>query len=192
MDHPTQNHHAVLVVDMQKAYFNNKALRDQQATLTQRINEIIRHAYAYHLPVFTVRTEHQKDFATWTLNMLSDREGYLFAGEEDAAYVPDLDTKHGIEVLKTRDSAFIDTPLATMLKNHDIETVIICGVSTHTCLFQTASDAYALNINVIIASESVASHKPEYHQVALDILHTEYRQATMTNAELQKYIEKNC
>lgn len=192
MNNTPKHRCAILVVDMQNAYFNNDALQKQQTALTEKINEILSLAKTHNLPVFNIRTEHQKDIATWTLNMKSDNQGYLFAGDDDSKNVPSLITDGSIEVIKTRDSAFYGTTLPTMLKNHNADSVILCGVSTHTCIFQTASDAYAENLNVMIAKDAVASHKPEYHQTALDILRIEYRQAAMTNDELKQYIQDNC
>jgi nicotinamidase-related amidase len=183
---------AVLIVDMQNAYFNNDALREVQENLTEKINGVIEIAATCQIPVFNIRTEHQKDIATWTLNMKADKQGYLFVGEDDSGNVPNLATSESVDLIKTRDSSFHATPLATMLKNYNIDTVILCGVSTHSCIFQTAADAYAQNISVVLASEAIASHEPEYHQVALDILNSEYRQATMTNQQLKEYIQNQC
>jgi nicotinamidase-related amidase len=187
---PTPNI-AIMIVDMQNAYFNNGTLRDRQIRLTENINEIISIAKHHSLPAFNIRTEHQKDIASWTLNMLDDKQGYLFSGESDSQNVPNLIVDNIIPVTKTRDSAFHETTLLSMLRNYDITTVVICGVSTHTCIFQTASDAYALNLRVILANDAIATHQPQYHQPALNILETEYRQKTMTNKELQKYIQNN-
>ncbi len=185
------NHTALLIIDMQKAYFHNDALKERQDELTYNTNAMISLAHVQSMPVFNIRTEHQKDIATWTLNMMNDHQGYLFTDEDDSQNVPHLNIKNTIEVIKTRDSAFHGTMLSTMLKNHSIDTVILCGVSTHTCIFQAASDAYAANINVIIAGEATASHQPKYHKTALDVLGLEYRQAVMTNASLKKYIQNN-
>jgi nicotinamidase-related amidase len=182
---------ALLVVDMQNAYFNNDALQAQRETLTEKMNELLALAKEHNIPIFNIRTEHQRDIATWTLNMLDDGQGYLFAGDKDSQNTHNLTLDGSIEVIKTRDSAFYGTTLTSMLANHNTHTLIVCGVSTHTCIFQTAADAYAANLTVVIASEATASHKPEYHQTALDILKVEYRQAAKTNRELQQYIQDN-
>lgn len=183
---------ALLVVDMQAAYFKNTALRDQQHILSKNTNQLILLARQNHFPIFNVRTEHQTDIATWTLNMRDDKQGYLFKGDTDAENILGLDVGNTIELIKTRDSAFYDTPLASMLKNHDIATVILCGVSTHTCIFQTASDAYAANLRVILASDAIATHLPKYHKNALTVLEKEYRQRVMSMQQLKNYIQDNC
>ncbi|MDB5187219.1 MAG: cysteine hydrolase [Candidatus Saccharibacteria bacterium] len=182
---------ALLIVDLQNAYFNNDALRDQQSKLLEKTNELIAMAHAYSMPIFNIKTEHQKDIATWTLNMIDDDSGYLFAGDDDAQNIDGLQTQDSIEVIKTRDSAFYGTTLPIMLKNHSVDTMILCGVSTHTCIFQTASDAYAANFRIILAIDAIATHDPKYHQNALTILETEYRQRSMNLEKLKDYIQDN-
>lgn len=188
---PTDARTALLIVDLQNAYFNNDALRDCQATLLEKTNELIAMCLENNLPIFTIRTEHSHDLATWTLNMLDDKQGYLFKDDNDSQSIPGLHLDQTIEVLKTRDSSFHDTTLSAMLKNHAIETLILCGVSTHTCIAQTAADAYAQNFRVLLAEEAIASHKPEFHHVALTMLQTEYRQQVVRHSELKQYIQDN-
>lgn len=182
---------AVLLIDLQSAYFNNVALENCRAELVEKTNEIITIARHHDLPIFNVKTEHQKDMTTWTLNMLDDQRGYLFTGSDDAKNIAGLNVEDSIEVIKTRDSAFYDTHLVGMLKNHHLNTLIVCGVSTHTCVFQTAADAYAANFRIILASEAIATHQPKYHKNALTILETEYRQRIMDTSQLKKYIQDN-
>lgn len=182
---------ALLIVDLQNAYFNNDALRQQQDALLKNTNKLIVTARRHDIPIFNVITQHHKDIATWTLNMLDDKQGYLFASDEDSNNIPGLDLQDSIEVIKTRDSAFYDTTLGSMLKNHAVDTIVLCGVSTHTCIFQTASDAYAANFRAILARDAIATHQPDYNENALAILKTEYRQRIMNKTELEKYIQDN-
>lgn len=182
---------ALLIIDLQNAYFNNDALQAQQASLVKNTNMLVEIAHHHHLPVFNVRTEHHKDIASWTLNMLDDKQGYLFKGEEDVKSINGLRVDNTIEVLKTRDSAFHHTTLEAMLRNHRIQTLILCGVSTHTCILQTASDAYAANFRVILAQDAIATHEPKFHKNALTVLETEYRQRIMDMAQLKDYVQNN-
>lgn len=175
---------AVLIVDMQNAYFANQALRDQQAGLVAACNQLIEAAKGASLPVFMVTTAHHRDISTWTLNMMADQQGYLFTGSDGTATVPDLETAGTIALTKTRDSAFFETTLLSMLRNYDITQLILAGVSTHTCIAQTAADAYAANFAVTIATDAVASHQPRFHQVMLDLLALEYRQKLQTVKEI--------
>lgn len=181
---------ALVIIDMQKAYFNNDALEVKRETLTTACNELTANAKANDIPVFSVVTKHQKDGSTWTLNMIDDRAGYLFTGETDSEVVEGLDVTGAVTIVKTRDSAFYETELLEQLRQRDIETVVLAGVSTHTCVFQTAADAYARNIRVILARDAIASHDPGRHDSALDVLETEYRQASIANPKIAALMSK--
>lgn len=180
---------ALLIVDIQKAYFNNEALQARQQSLVHSTNELVALMRQYDMPVFNIRTEHDKDGTTWTLNMKDDGEGYLFKGDEDTGNITGLDTQDTIEVIKTRDSSFFQTNLANLLRAMDVYQLIICGVSTHTCIFQTASDAYAHNFIAILARDAIASHNPEYDQQAFETLRTEYRQRVLTNKDIAEILK---
>src|SRR5690348_12248361 len=97
----THNNTALLVIDMQKAYFNNGALAERQKSLVTACNEIIDAATKSGLPVIYVRTAHQRDKSTWTLNMLDDGEGYLYYDDSDTQYIEGLHIANTNEVIKT-------------------------------------------------------------------------------------------
>ena len=153
---------ALLLVDLQKAYFNNHALKKRKSQLVQKTNELIALARKRQWPIFNIITTHQKNRATWTLNMLDDQQGYLFEGDGDSDVIDGLELQEAVTVRKTRDSAFYETNLLAMLRNYGIEQIILCGVSSHTCILQTAADAYAANIRVTLAKEAIASHQPTF------------------------------
>ena len=179
---------ALLLVDLQKAYFNNHALKKRKSQLVQKTNELIALARKRQWPIFNIITTHQKNRATWTLNMLDDQQGYLFEEDEDSDIIDGLELQEAVTVRKTRDSAFYETNLLAMLRNYGINQVILSGVSSHTCILQTAADAYAANIRATLAKEAIASHEPAFHDIAMTILTTEYRQQVQTNSELENNI----
>ena len=177
---------ALLIIDMQKAYFHNDALKKREPELVAAVNELIDWARATDRPVFNVVTHHQRDRSTWTLNMLDDDKGYLFTDASDSDVVDGLKVSQAEMVVKTRDSAFHGTDLTKRLEAYGVDTIVLAGVSTHGCVLLTATDAYALNLRVIIASDAVATHDPRFHQPILDMLAQEYRQPSRSNRELRE------
>ena len=83
---------AVLMIDLQNAYFEDPALASRQETVVEAANLLLRTATAAQVPVLLVRTEHRRDRSTWTLSMLDDDQGFIFEGTEQAAYLPGLQT----------------------------------------------------------------------------------------------------
>lgn len=175
---------ALVVIDMQRCFFEAEPLASERERLVAACNELLTAADEAGTPAFTVRTEHHRDRSTWTLNMLEDDRGFAFTGNDDAQYVEGLENAAAHEILKTRDSAFLDTPLAAELARLGVETVIVAGVSSHTCVAATAADAYAHDFHVVLAEDAIASHRPELHDVALATLCQEFRLGRMPVVEV--------
>ncbi|NLM19595.1 MAG: isochorismatase family protein [Clostridiaceae bacterium] len=55
-------------------------------------------------------------------------------------------------------------------KSDKIDTLIIAGVETHVCVFQTARDLLRLDYNVYLASDAVGSRDPENKKNVLDLM----------------------
>lgn len=172
---------ALIVVDMQRAFFANDELEKKRESLTRACNKLTNYALSRNCPIFMLRTLHTRDRKTWTLNMMDDNEGYLFDGDDDAQYIDGLNTFGTIEIIKTRDSGFWQTKLLSEIRSRSITNVVICGVSTHSCVAETAIDAYNANLRVELAVEAIASHDPRYHESTLSMLRQEYRMTLLEN-----------
>ncbi|GAA1770078.1 isochorismatase family cysteine hydrolase [Kocuria aegyptia] len=174
--HPAQGRTALLVIDMQNSYFDFPELEEQRKSVTAKVNELIRAARDGGCPVLLIRTQHERDRSTWTVNMHDDEQGFAFPGTEQSAYVAGLDTEGGTGLVKTRDSAFFDTDLAARLRNLDATHLMLCGISTHSCVAQTAIDAFAHNFRAAVARDAVASENPDLSRALLTFLEDEMRQ----------------
>ena len=181
---------ALLIIDMQKVYFTDPQLKRTQNSLVDSTNQLIAMAHRCEMPIFNIRTEHTHSPATWTITMRDDEQGYLFKGSEQVENIPGLELSDTIDLVKTRDSAFYATNLTPMLHNYGIDTVILCGVSTQSCIAQSASDAFAADFHAIIARDAVASNRPEFEDVSLAILRSEYRQEIITTRAIIKKMDQ--
>jgi nicotinamidase-related amidase len=167
---------AVLVIDMQKGYFENSQLAGRQERLVEQCNELIGQAQDAGVPVLMVCTEHQRDKSTWTLNMLDDDQGFAFDDSGTGELVPGLAGSGLPRLPKTRDSAFMGTDLLMRLRNWGTGTLVLAGVASHNCIAQTGADAFAHNFRVVYAKDAMASTNEEYANQMLTILCDEYRQ----------------
>ncbi len=175
---------ALLVIDMQNAYFEDPVLDASREKVVEECNELIAGFRSAGHKVLLVRTEHERDKSTWTLNMLDDDQGFIFRGSKQADFVPGLQADGHPQLVKTRDSAFVDTDLLARLRNWGVERVVLAGVSSHNCLAQTAADAFARNIRVTYARDAMASEDKEAEADMLRILTDEYRQDELSNQEI--------
>ncbi|WP_426004731.1 cysteine hydrolase family protein [Paenarthrobacter sp. NyZ202] len=176
---------AVLVIDMQNAFFEEPVLQRRQEEVVAACNSLTSAAREAGAKVLLVGTEHERDKSTWSLNMLDDDQGFIFRGSDQARFVPGLVTADIPQMVKTRDSAFMGTDLGMRLRNWEVETVILAGVSAHNCIAQTAADAFAHNLRVIYAAEAIATENPEAAEAVLRVLTREYRQRVLPLDEIK-------
>jgi nicotinamidase-related amidase len=182
---------ALLVIDMQNAYFEAPELAEQQDRLVSSCNRLLEGFKAGGHRALLVGTEHERDKSTWTLNMLDDDQGFIFRGSKQAEAVPGL-AKDGLPQLnKTRDSAFVGTNLLSRLRNWGADEVVLAGVSTHNCIAQTGADAFAHNIRVTYAEDAMASEDNKDAQDMLRILSASYRQPVQSTDEILERLRKS-
>ena len=167
---------ALVVIDMQNSYFEFPDLASVRDELVASVNELIEAAHESGRPVVLVRTEHARDGSTWTLNMCEDGQGFAYPGTEQAQFLDELVTGNHIEVVKTRDSAFFRTDLKARLAHLGVDHLLVCGVSTHSCVAQTAIDGFAENLHVAIARGAISSDNSELSEALLDFCADQMRQ----------------
>lgn len=99
--------------------------------------------------------------------------------------VPDSDDYF---ILKPKHSAFYQTPLELLLKHLGSERLILTGVSTNSCVFMTAHDAYMRDLKLTVPQDCVAACNQAEHQCAIE------QMATMLKADISNSdeIEFDC
>ena len=178
----TESREALLVIDLQRAFFEDPALERHRDRVLGASNALAAAARTAGLPVFLITTEHSRDRSTWTLPMLDDDQGFLFHGDGKTEIIDGVDTEHVTRMKKTRDSAWFGTDLHLRLANLGIDCVVLAGVSTHSCIAQTARDGFAHNLRVTVAADAVADASDSLHEVTLGQLVGD-RQATVLDSD---------
>ena len=180
---------ALLIIDMQNAYFEDPGLAPRREELVRACNRLISDFTGKGAKVLLVGTEHERDKSTWSLNMLEDDQGFIFRGSDQADFVPGLEVDWLPRLVKTRDSAFTGTDLIARLRNWGAEELVLAGVATHNCIAQTAADAFAHNVRVIYAEEAMASGNERAAADMLRILTDEYRQPVLPTDDIAKRLD---
>jgi nicotinamidase-related amidase len=75
-----------------------------------------------------------------------------------------------IVIFKPSYGAFYDTPLETILKNFEKDTIIICGTLTNYCCGTTARQGYERGFKVIFGSDVTSTDIPEMQEPELQVL----------------------
>ena len=88
----------------------------------------------------------------------------LVRGEPGHDIIPELYPAPGEPVIdKPGKGAFYQTDLELMLKNREIDTLFVCGVTTEVCVNTTVREANDRGFRCIVLSDCCASYFPEFH-----------------------------
>ena len=95
----------------------------------------------------------------------------LAPGSEAAAFAPGFEPEPGdVVITKPRYSAFIGTPLETLLRSRGIRAVVVAGLTTDVCVSSTARDAFQRDFYTITLSDCAAERTLARHESGLATL----------------------
>ena len=151
-------------------------------------NELVALFRQRGLPVVWVRQEFATDLSDAFLEMRKRGIRASIAGTEGAALDPRLGVDPGDPVIvKKRYSAFHDTELDALLAHQDTGEIVLAGVNTHACIRMAAIDAYQRDLEVILATDCLASYDEEHARVSLRYLDGKIARV-MGNAEIAGWL----
>ncbi len=95
----------------------------------------------------------------------------LIRGEYGHDIIDELKPNPGEPVLdKPGKGAFYATDFDSLLKNHGIKHLIICGVTTEVCVNTTVREANDRGYECLVLEDCVASYFPEFQEAALKMI----------------------
>ncbi len=153
---------ALLVLDMQDYFVNeaSHAFVPSSLNIISSIREISKIIQgAGNKVIFSRHLDTENESSTmnrwWKDNIRLDN---------NLSKITHMLNKQAIEVIeKSHYSAFYETDLETILKENDIEQVIITGVMTHLCCETTARDAFMRGFEVFFVVNATATYTEELH-----------------------------
>lgn len=106
---------------------------------------------------------------TLTPDMTTELREHNLEGTPHVEVVPELAPREGEHVvIKKRLTGFYATDLDLLLRSLGVDTVVITGINTNTCVAGTAYDAMHRDYKVIVVGDCVASgHGEDLHRFAL-------------------------
>lgn len=181
-------HTGLVIVDMQNDFCdpaghfacNGKDV-SRIGEVIPRIARLIGHARAAKVPVFfiqqTTLAGHASDSPAWMYFKTRDGKtpDYTYQGTWGEEIVPALAPAAGDPVVrKLRPSAFLNTTLDVLLRNHGICSVVVAGCITQGCVQATMMDASFHDYYAVLAEDCVQSTNQELHENALRFLRSRY------------------
>jgi nicotinamidase-related amidase len=95
----------------------------------------------------------------------------LIQGEPGHDIIPALYPVRGeIVIDKPGKGAFYATTLGDILKQHNIENLLVCGVTTEVCVNTTVREANDRGFRCIVLADCCASYFPEFHEMGLRMI----------------------
>ena len=145
---------ALVVIDVQKIYCleDSDYFVEKTETIVKNINSLIKCFEKNEEMIIYINHEHSIDgtdsgrmfdFAGESED-IEFKRGSKEAEKMDSLYI----AENSYEIIKTRYDAFIGTELEDILKENDIEKLVICGFMTNFCCESTARHAHDIDYYV--------------------------------------------
>ena len=140
---------ALLVIDVQKAFFNmSPATAQALHDAIEYINAAIKLFRDRQLPVICVQHMEESE------NLVPGEKGFDLPDELDIL-------PSDLHIVKTYGNAFNKTALEAELRNHGVDTVIVTGFCAEYCVLSTYRGAQDCDLKPIILRGSLASSTPK-------------------------------
>ena len=173
---------AIINVDFQRAYTDIQAFKtayEADPRQIEHVNTISRLARLKGMPVIWSRVgyaDNGGDAGVWgTRTDTPDSLQNIKYGSERHAYDPRCKiAASDLQFTKRMPSAFFETPLASYLVWHKVDTVVITGGSTSGCVRATAVEALSHGYRTIVPIETCADKHESYHFANLTDLQLKY------------------
>ncbi|WP_445784661.1 isochorismatase family protein [Sphingorhabdus sp.] len=173
---------AILNVDFQQAYTRVDMFKTAYETDPRQIeyvNAISRLAREKGMPVVWSQVgymDNADDAGVWgTRTDTEDSLQNIKYGSERHKFDPRCDIHASdLQYTKRMPSMFFETPLASFLTWHRVDTVVVTGGSTSGCVRATAVDALSHGYRTIVPIETCADKHESYHFANLTDLQIKY------------------
>ncbi len=170
---------ALIVIDMQDEFVKPEWTSSWIPEATRqvpKIKRLIEYCRSKNIPVLytAYRDTHLFKDRPKTGNLMPNR--YHQLGENQSWFKEgniwhELKPKEDeIVIYKPSYGAFYDTPLETILKNLEKDTIILCGTLTNYCCGTTARQGYERGFKVIFGSDVTSTDSPEMQEPELKVL----------------------
>jgi len=181
-------HTALIVVDMQNDFCTPGGHFARHGRDVARIGVVVPRiqgliASARRAGVMVVYTKQvtlpgrASDTPAWLYFKTRDGKSpdYTIAGTWGAEFIEPLRPGPDVTVVeKHRPSAFLRTDLDRILREHDIEAVVVAGCLTQGCVQATTTDASYHDYYAVVAGDCVESTSAALHDNAMAFLRSRY------------------
>ena len=171
---------ALIIVDMIHDFVDGKFGSKEAQSIIPNIKKLIEWAHNVKIPVIYLKDEHSEndpELKVWGPHAME--------GEKGSDIIPELaPAREDIVIRKHTYSGFFGTHLESILRELEVDHIILTGVSTNICVQHTAADAFFRGWEITVVSDATASIDKSTHQYALDYMKNIYGVAVKTTEEV--------
>jgi nicotinamidase-related amidase len=184
------DHAALIIIDMQRDFLEpggfGEALGNDVSRLkaavpplravleaARKLGMLIIHTREGHRPDLSDAPRHkvERGEPAMRIGAPGPMGRILVRGEPGHDIIPELYPTPGEPVIdKPGKGAFYQTDLELMLKNREVDTLFVCGVTTEVCVNTTVREANDRGFRCIVISDCCASYFPEFHAAGLAMI----------------------
>jgi nicotinamidase-related amidase len=170
---------AVIVIDMLNRYEHEDAepLKKSVRDMVGNLSGLIDNARRREIPVVYVND----NYGEWTHGRRELVDAAL-RGAASELVEPIVPPDSAPFVVKARHSGFYGTQLEYMLRQHEVERLVLTGQVTEQCVLYSALDAYVRHFEIVVAPDAVAHIDHELADAALRMMQSNMR-AHIVDAE---------
>ena len=181
---------AVVVVDMTYGFTDSRyplGASEMGEPTTQAIQRLLEASRARRLPIFFTRglertSPAQKGYWKMVPNIPS--ETGLPDHNQIVEELGPLEDE--VVIGKLRPSAFHGTSLVDLLVFHQVDTLIVTGMTTSGCVRATVVDAFSYNFIVVVPEECSGDRAVVSHKVSLFDMHMKYADVAPLDAVMSR------
>jgi len=154
---------AVLVIDMLNEFVYGRLGGERAQAVIPCIKRLVERARVVGIPIIYVKDAHEEDdleLEVWGKHAMK--------GSEEAKIIPDLEPlPNEVVIEKSTYFSFHDTGLDEILKDMDVDEVILTGLLTNICIKLAAAEAFVRQYSIVIPRECVNTVSQEEHERAM-------------------------
>ncbi len=174
---------AIIVIDMLKDFVYGALKCERALQIIPNIKRLLDYARRKGIPIIYANDAHlpeiDLEFKKWGPHAIKGTEG--------AEVIEELKPQEkDFIVEKRRYSAFYETGLDMLLRELNVDTLVLTGIHTNICVKHTAADAFYRGYKIIVPEDCVTAFKEEDHRWGLEYMREMYGARIMRSEELMK------
>lgn len=171
---------AFVIVDMVNDFVTGKFKNPRAEKIIPNVQQLLAVAHQQNIPVIYCSDSHlpvDHELEVWGEHCMQGTWG--------AEIIPQLTPQeHDYTLTKHTYCAFFETGLNTLLRELDVDTIVLAGVVTNICIVHTAAAGFFNDYQVIVPPETTDAVNEQLYKTTLDYMKETYHVALTSIKEV--------